>query len=132
MSDAATLRDMADRIDTLKAENANLQDIVNDLTADDVRYRFDSRVIALPGYPEKIARILARSGGATYQVIQHALWPDPDDLPLSDSVTVHICRLRKATRPHGVVIENRYGWGYRVDEASQAALRRLLNMPVKP
>lgn len=79
----------------------------------------------------EILLLLVRRGHANFDQLYDALFDDEDDscMEWRQAVRQYVKRLRQKLRPHGISIQSIYGHGYRMDEASRAKARELLERP---
>ena len=109
------------RIADLEAENQRLRDIIDGLPASSRLPQSITKTEA------RILRMLAKwPAGINRYAIYDALYSDRiNGGPDTKIIDVHMAHIRKKVRAAGVIIDTIHGVGFRVSEASRAAIMAL-------
>lgn len=113
MSQSDLIRGIAQlraRVDTLEAEVERYRGIMRDAEAD------CPSAWGLTATETKVAALLLRRRGkmVTHESIISYVWGDEEPDSVENVMCIHVSRIRRKVRPHGLDIEMIWGRGYKL------------------
>lgn len=128
VSAESRLRAREDRIDELREENRQLRERIAELTGANDAWAA-RKAFGLTDTEARVLMLIVRCGQAEYRHLEDSIWGEDDGCESDNPggcIRSHVKRLRRKIRPHGVDIGTIYGFGFAMDEATRAKVRKIL------
>ncbi|WDR03643.1 helix-turn-helix domain-containing protein [Devosia algicola] len=117
--------ELRERVDILEAENDYLKRLLG-RDADEAFIEAARTTLGIPPACCRMLWALVSGKSGKKEALLRACVKNMYDEPDIQVVDVHMCRLRKVLRPHGVTIDTIWGFGFRMTPESCAKVKALL------